>query len=107
MSRFASICVGLVLAIAGCAPAASGNEESLCTVVCRCQAGGLPSQQRACVDACVEDADLGAVTDACVACIFVNADSCTTLFETCDSACDRDDEPEPGQPDAAFIPDAF
>lgn len=73
-------------------------------MVCRCMAGGLPSQQRECVTECVSDLAAIELPNACVECIYANADSCATLMSTCDNACEIDD-PQP-VPDDGSPPDA-
>lgn len=74
-------------------------------MVCRCQAGGLPSQQRECVNECVGQLAAVELPNACVECVYANADSCATLMSTCQNACDLDDDPVP-VPDARTSVDA-
>ena len=78
-------------------------------MVCRCTAGGLPSQQRECVNECVSELGAIELPNACVECIYANSESCATLMSTCENACGRDDEPVPGDdspPDARTTVDA-
>jgi hypothetical protein len=99
MRRFVWVC--LAIALVGCeAGGGVRNALGLCSTVCRC-AAGLPGQQQACVDECVDEIDTVAIPSACERCVFQNASSCTDLFETCfdGGPCDPDPEPPVPVPD--------
>lgn len=77
----AAALAALAVALAGCEAGTGDNTLGVCSTVCRCTAGALPSQQRACLDQCLQVP----VPDssACEACVFENADVCTHLLERC------------------------
>ena len=100
--RFAWVCLaamlGLGLGLVGCETGSGNNELGICSTLCRCSPG-LPSQQRACVDQCLEIAG-SLSTQACETCIFENAKSCGHMAERCflSQVCelsDPDPDPEP------------
>ena len=93
--RFAWVCLAVALA-AGCETGTGSNALGVCSTVCRCAAGGLPSEQRACVEVCLDDAVFLA-TPTCETCVFENASSCTRMVQECfvGGACDGP-EPDPG-----------
>lgn len=97
MRRFVWVWLAGALALAGCDAGGQGNQLGVCSTVCRCAAGALPGQQRTCVTECLGDVDVARVPQACVECVFENADSCTDLTAVCfenNGPC----EPEPPQP---------
>jgi hypothetical protein len=99
--RFAWVC--LAVALAGCETGSGGNDLGVCSTVCRCL-GALPSQERVCVEECLDTAALFA-SRACEACVFENASSCSHMGERCFASglcSDPDPEPPPGRPDAGF-----
>jgi hypothetical protein len=102
--RLAWLC--LALALAGCTTGPAGNQLGLCTTVCRCTIG-LPSQQRACVDECLQESFFASVPNACETCVLESAPACTRIAGcfASDSVCAPladPDIPQPGGPDAGF-----
>ncbi|HWO25920.1 MAG TPA: hypothetical protein VNO30_44605 [Kofleriaceae bacterium] len=94
--RFAWVCLAAMLGIAGCETGTGNNELGICSTLCRCSSG-LPSQQRACIDECLEIAG-SLSTRACETCVFENATSCEHMAKRCfqSQVCDfSDPEPEP------------
>ncbi len=81
MSRLVWVC--LAIALAGCQTGGAGNALGLCTAVCRCAEGQLPSQQRACVEQCVSQSDVREAPLACEECVFENDSSCRDLIQVC------------------------
>jgi len=94
------LAAALAAALAGCEAGAGDNTLGLCTAMCRCTAGALPSQQRACLDQCLQVPVLD--SSACEACIFENADVCTHLLDRCfaslGDACLPGPDPRPEPP---------
>ena len=91
--------VWLAVALAGCESGAAGNELGLCSAVCRCESQ-LPGQQQACVDECVQEAELALLSSACERCVFENSSSCEDLMTKCEDPCSPPRPlPEPGGPE--------
>jgi hypothetical protein len=74
--RFAWVC--LALALVGCTTGQGSNQLGLCSTVCNCT-GGLPIQQRACVDECVRTGMFAFVSPTCETCVFEGAPMCTRV----------------------------
>jgi hypothetical protein len=93
--RFAWVCLAVALA-AGCETGTGGNQLGICSTVCRCAAGGLPSEQDACVEQCLGFPSFF-VTPLCETCVFENASSCVRMEQECfeNGLCDGRDPPEP------------
>jgi hypothetical protein len=101
--RSAWVC--LAIALAACDASPAEDLPGLCSAVCRCTAS-LPGQQRACVDQCIDDTSMLAITDECAQCVRENAASCSHLADRCfadGGACRPQPDPFPGGfPDAQF-----
>jgi hypothetical protein len=95
------LAAALAAALAGCEAEAGDNTLGVCSAVCRCTAGALPSQQRACMDQCLQVPILA--SSACEVCVFENANVCTHLIDRCFSAIGDPCLPGPG-PDPGPVP---
>lgn len=85
MMRFVGV-TWLAICLAACDTPAEGQEEVLCTTVCRCS-GDLPSLQDACVQQCVGDGAFTQASEQCVECIYVHGATCSDLLDACTSSC--------------------
>lgn len=97
--RFAWVCLAVALAT-GCETGTGSNELGVCSTVCRCAAGALPSEQSACIEECLDIASFVA-TRECEACVFENVSSCTRMERLCfaTTVCGGSaPEPDPDQP---------
>ncbi len=81
--------VVVVVAVASAACDVSRDEQvqQVCSAFCSCTEAPLPALQDRCVAKCTDDADVGSLSDDCIACITANSDRCSTLQLTCAPVC--------------------
>ena len=90
----------VVVWLTGCDIPPEVKLEMACTSVCTCFTTGDIAIQK-CVQDCVQDGDLGLVTDDCFECIQAHSMMCTTLEDDCEPLCDMPNPP-PDTPDGGM-----
>lgn len=94
-------CVWLV----ACTTSPADNAARFCQPACQCFEAPLPSLQRDCNAACVEEFVRDPLPELCVACVEEHADRCATLVDDCDADCSVAIERAFAFPDLTADPD--
>jgi hypothetical protein len=68
------------------------KSQIACTTVCTCFAN--PNNVDECTDDCIEEGDLGQVSEDCFECIQTHANQCSTLEDECEALCSSPEPPD-------------
>lgn len=77
--------LAILALVAGCHMSPEQRERDVCTAYCDCVVS--PGMVETCItDDCIP-ALLPSVTDDCLDCVYMNSQTCSTLFNDCSDLC--------------------